>query len=282
MLLNASDAYTITWYRFAFSVLVLGVLLGATRRLPDLRGLGAKSWMLLLIALLGLLGNYVFYLLALDHVSPTVNQTVIQLAPLFMLTGGLVIYREHFVRLQWLGLCVLLPGLLLFFNRRLPELLDLRQGLGLGVLLLLIAAIVWAAYALAQKALLKALSSQQILWLLYVAAIVLLLPMSDVASVRHLTGLQIWLLFFSCMNTLVAYGAFAEAMEHWEVSRVGAVLSLSPLFTLGGMWLMRVLAPGSIEPEHINAASVVGALFVVAGSALIALGGHTTSPAGDT
>ena len=274
LLLEGMDAYTVTWYRFATSVAVLGVFLAATRNLPSVRTLGGMGWTFMLVALVGLVGNYVLYLLALRHVSPSVNQTVIQLAPIFLLFGGLFIYKERFTGWQRAGFVTLVSGLMLFFNRRLPELADVSAGLGLGVLLLLIAALVWAGYALAQKSLLKTLSSQQILWILYIGAVALLLPVSELGQIANLSPLQWALLAFSCANTLVAYGAFAEAMEHWEVSRVSAVLSISPLFTLVGMWLVSWLAPGYLQPEGLNLLSIGGALLVVAGSALTALGGQ--------
>ena len=274
LLLEGMDAYTVTWYRFATSVAVLGVFLAATRNLPSVRTLGGMGWTLMLVALVGLVGNYVLYLLALRHVSPSVNQTVIQLAPIFLLFGGLFIYKERFTGWQRAGFVTLVSGLMLFFNRRLPELADVSAGLGLGVLLLLIAALVWAGYALAQKSLLKTLSSQQILWILYIGAVALLLPVSELGQIANLSPLQWALLAFSCANTLVAYGAFAEAMEHWEVSRVSAVLSISPLFTLVGMWLVSWLAPGYLQPEGLNLLSIGGALLVVTGSALTALSGH--------
>ncbi|HEU4532080.1 MAG TPA: DMT family transporter [Steroidobacteraceae bacterium] len=276
LLLEGMDAYTVTWYRFATSVAVLGVFLAATRNLPSVRTLGRMGWTLMLVALVGLVGNYVLYLLALRHVSPSVNQTVIQLAPIFLLFGGLFIYKERFTVWQRAGFVTLVTGLMLFFNRRLPELADVSAGLGLGVLLLLIAALVWAGYALAQKSLLKTLSSQQILWILYIGAVALLLPVSELGQIASLSPLQWALLAFSCANTLVAYGAFAEAMEHWEVSRVSAVLSISPLFTLVGMWLVNWLAPGYLQPEGLNLLSIGGALLVVTGSALTALGGQKT------
>jgi drug/metabolite transporter (DMT)-like permease len=80
------------------------------------------------------------------------------------------------------------------------------------------------------------------------------------------------MLLFCCANTLIGYGAFAEALEHWEISRVSAVLSLAPLITLTGMWLVEYLFPGVVEPEGLNTLSILGALLVVAGSALSALG----------
>ncbi len=270
--LTGMDPYTITWYRFAVSGLILGLILAATQRLPALAALTRRDWLLLALALLGLVVNYICYLLALYHVTPTVNQTVIQLSPMFLLLGGLIYFRERFSRRQWLGFAALITGLSLFFNDRLAELADVRGGLGLGVALLLIAAVVWAVYGLLQKQLLKRMSSQQILWVLYIGAVLLLLPPSDLGAIRTLNALEFWMLAFCCANTLIGYGAFAEALEHWEVSRVGAVLSLAPLFTLSGMWLVEHFVPELLEPERLNGLSIVGALIVVAGSALSALG----------
>jgi drug/metabolite transporter (DMT)-like permease len=273
--LNGLDAYTITWYRFAVAGGVLAAVLAATGRLPDFSVLGRQGWTLLAIAIGGLIGNYLLYLVALDYASPTINQTVIQLAPLFLLVGALLIFKERFSRWQWLGLLILVPGLVLFFNERLPELLHFRAGLGLGVALLVISSMVWAAYALAQKRLMDKLSSQQILFLLYVGGIPLLLPWSDPASIRQVDALQVWVLAFCCANTLIGYGAFAEALDHWEVSRVGAVLATAPLFTLAGMWVAtQWVPPGLLAPESLNALSVGGALMVVTGSALCAFGQH--------
>lgn len=270
--LTGMDPYTITWYRFAISALIIGLLLAATHRLPAVASLTRRDWLLLAMALLGLVVNYICYVLALHHVTPTVNQTVIQLAPMFLLLGGLIYFHERFSRWQWLGFGALIVGLLLFFNRRIGELADLGNGMGLGVSLLVIASVVWAVYGLVQKQLLKRMNSQQILWVLYLGAILLLLPVSQLGSVRELDSLELWMLAFCCANTLIGYGAFAEALEHWEISRVSAVLSLAPLFTLSGMWLSERVAPDLLEPEGLNALSIFGALLVVSGSALCALG----------
>ena len=275
--LSGMDPYTITWYRFATSAFILGVIFAATRRLPPLASLTRRNWLLLAMALLGLVLNYICYVLALHHVTPTVNQTVIQLAPMFLLIGGLFYFQERYSRWQWFGFSVLVVGLLLFFNRRLPELADMSGGLGLGVALLVIASAVWAVYGLVQKQLLRQMSSQQILWVLYLGAVGLLLPFTRLGTIGELDALEFWMLVFCCANTLIGYGAFAEALEHWEVSRVGAVLALAPLFTLSSMWLLDSLAPGLVEPERLNGLSLLGALLVVAGSALCALGARQTA-----
>jgi len=277
LLLGRMDPLTITWYRLAVAGAVLGLFLKLKHRLPVPLTLDRSSWGALGICVLGLTGNFVLYILGLSRASPTVTQVVIQLSPLLLLLGGLVVFRERFTALQWGGLLVLIGGMLLFFNRRLPELTHVSGGVGLGVMLLVIAAILWAAYGLAQKHLLRSLASEQILFLLYSAAVVLLSPPVKFATIRGLTTLQFGLLAFCCANTLVAYGAFTEALGHWEVSRVSAVISTAPLFTLLGMKLLELVTPGLMVAEELNRLSVLGALAVVAGSSLCALGSRAAA-----
>lgn len=270
--LDVLDPYTITWFRFLTAALVLGGILAVTRRLPALGSLDRRTWVIFCVALFGLVGNFVLYLVALRFTSPTVNQTVVQLSPMLLLLGGLIVFNEKFSSRQWLGFGVLVVGLVLFFNRRLAELGDLSGGLGLGVALLVIAAIIWAIYGLAQKSLLKHLTSPQILVLIYAGATIVLWPVASPAEIAQLTTLHTWTLAFCCANTLIAYGAFVEALEHWEVSRVSAVLALAPLFTITSMAVVQQIAPGLLEPEGLNATSMIGALLVVGGSAMCALG----------
>jgi drug/metabolite transporter (DMT)-like permease len=80
------------------------------------------------------------------------------------------------------------------------------------------------------------------------------------------------MLLFCGLNTLIAYGAFAEALEHWEASRVSAVLALTPIVTLISVWAVSLLVPTLIAPEHLTILGVLGAVLVVAGSSAIALG----------
>lgn len=272
LLLDVMDPITLTAIRFAFAAVVLGALMVGLRGVEGtLRGL-RLDWHWLLLALLGLAGNFVLFLVALRYASPTVVQVVGQLGAVFLLFGGLWWFGERFSRRQWLGVGLLLAGLLLFFNRRLPELVQWSGGFGLGVGLALCGAALWALYGLAQKRLARHLVPQQTLMLLYPAAALLLWPASAPGQVSGLNGWQWALLAFACVNTLVAYGAFAESMRHLEASRVGAVISLTPLVTAGMAALTAWLAPGFAAPEGLNAWSLLGVALVVAGSAGVALG----------
>jgi drug/metabolite transporter (DMT)-like permease len=269
--LTGMDAYTITWWRFAVSLLGLGAFLLLRGQLPPVGKARGAALILLAIALVMLAGNYVLYLIALDHTTPSVAQVVIQLAPLLLLLGGVFVFRERFDPRQWIGFAVLVAGLLLFFNERLPLLLRLTEGLGLGVMLMVASAVAWALYGLAQKQLLLHFTARQVLWLLYAGATVLLLPTARPAAILELDGMQLGMLAFCCANTLAAYGAFGEALHHWDVSRVSAVLSIAPLVTIGTMWLLERSDIALVAPEGLNSLAIIGALAVVAGSIVAAL-----------
>ena len=164
--LTELDAWTLTWCRFAGSLLILGIWLGRRGELPVDLLRDRRIWRWLLPGCLGLTGNYVLYVLGLQYTSPAVTQTVIQIAPLLLLVFGMFIFHERFSRLQWLGFGALVFGLAVFFNRRLPELLNPAEGWSFGILLLFVSAISWAIYGVSQKQLLRHLSSAQILFLM--------------------------------------------------------------------------------------------------------------------
>ncbi len=271
-LLQAMDAYTITWCRFLAATLVLGLYLVSRNRVPPLHRSRGSVWFFLAVAVVGLVGNYVLYLLGLDYVNPETSQMVIQLAPMFLLLGSLVFFHEPFQKIQWLGLVVLVSGLVLFFNDHLGDFSAHSGPYFVGVLITIIAAVVWAAYALAQKRLLQNFDSEQILAILYACAIILLLPTTSLDQLGRLNSAQWGLLLFACLNTLVAYGAFAESLAHWEASRVSAVLAVTPLITLFSVWLGHRWFPASLHPQELNSLSLTGAFLVVAGSIAAALG----------
>lgn len=279
--LSGMDAWTLTWYRFATASIVLGAFLAWRRRLPIRAPLTRRGWWLYLAALLGLVANYVGYLVALELTSPTAAQVLIQLAPLFLLSGGVLVFRERFAPLQRAGFLVLLVGLGVFFHDRIAEVLSIRSRLGLGIVVMLFAALAWAVYGLAQKQLLAELASEQVLFLLYLGAVPLLLAPASLAQLLELDGLQLGMLAFCCANTVIAYGCFAEALEHWEVSRVSAVVTLAPVFTLLGVQVAAWLWPAQAPAELLSGWNVLGALLVVAGSMTSALGARTRrTPAG--
>ena len=139
-------------------------------------------------------------------------------------------------------------------------------------MIVLLAAFVWTFYGLAQKQLLTVWNSLQVMMVIYLACAVLLTPWAHPLQALELNPLQGWLLFACCLNTLVAYGAFAEALAHWEASRVSAALAITPLVTFASVALAASWWPDHVQPEQINWLAYGGAVLVVLGSALTAMG----------
>jgi drug/metabolite transporter (DMT)-like permease len=266
------DSYTITSLRFGVAAIVVGAWLAARGELPDPRRLEPRLRWLLAIAVLGLTINYVNFVKGVELTTPAIAQTVTQLSNIFLLLGGLVVFRERFAPLQWLGFALLMLGLALFFNDRLPQLLAGRSRLTLGVGLLTAGSLAWACYGLIQKRLLREFRATQLLWLFYVGGTLLLLPFASPLRALRLPALESGALVFCILNTIVGYGAYAEAMRRGEVARVSATVTTAPLFTLAAGWLAVAWAPSFAAPEQPNGLAILGACLVVAGCALCALG----------
>ena len=275
--LDVLDPITLTWFRFLVAALFTAAWLGLRGKLRGPRagygGLGRRGWLMLLVAAVMLVGNYVFYLLGVQHTTPANAQLLIQLAPLLMALGGIWVFGERFRAAQWIGLALLAIGMALFFADQLAAAAR-APGYVLGSALVIVGAIVWAVYALLQKQLLVKLGSMQILLFIYVVASMMLLPFAHPATLLQLDALHWAVLAFCAFNTIGAYGAFAEALAHWEASRVSAILATTPLLCIAAITGVHALWPQWLAPERITALGWIGASLVVAGSAAVSLLGR--------
>ncbi len=104
-LLQYTDVFTITWYRFVIASVFLGGFLVAKSRIPDWNLVKNKTIAILVgVVLIGLLGNYILYMIGLDMTTPGAAQVMIQSAPMLLLLGGLWMFKEQFTLAQWIGL----------------------------------------------------------------------------------------------------------------------------------------------------------------------------------
>ena len=270
-MMSYMDPYTITWYRFLFAGIVSFSVLLFKKDLPQLRRTNSQHVVAFLIACSGLCGNYILYLQGLSMTDPGAAQVLIQLAPIMLILGGVTIFKEDFGIRQLIGLICILTGFVLFFQHRLQEIFTSLTEYTLGVILIIGASATWAVYALVQKQLLKLFNAQQILMLIFFLGALLLLPTAAPGKLLALDLTGILLLAFCSANTLLAYGCFAEALEHWEASRISAVLAIVPLLTLVFIELLISIYPGVLSSEKITWISYCGAIVVVAGTVVFVI-----------
>jgi drug/metabolite transporter (DMT)-like permease len=272
IVLKKLDAYTLNWFRFATAFILLGCYLAQRENLPRVAKLRTVPLYLLAIAIIGLTGNYIFFVLGLKATSPSHAEVLIQLAGVFLSLGGLVIFKERYTRYQWMGVGVLFAGFIGFFYEQLKVLAAASNRYIEGSIMLVIAGLSWAVYALIQKQLLTKLDSMHIMWIIYGACGLLFWIFATPQSLFQLNAIEWSALIFCGLNTFVAYGAFAESLQHWEASRVSAILALAPIFTIVAMAITAWVAPGLVAPEHITPLGLFGAMLIVAGSVSISLG----------
>lgn len=267
------DSTTITWYRFFGAALFAGAYYGWKQELELGQLFRGKMLPYTLLAVGGLLANYIAYATGLNYITAGALQVLIQLAPLLLLVFSVIWLGERFSPRQWLGVILVCVGFALFFNLRIQELVsgEDRQYL-YGVGLVVFAALTWAVYGLFQKKIVAQSRPHNLLTLIYMAGTLCFLPVAKPALALQLDALGWALLLFLTANTLIAYGAFAKAMASWEASRVSATLALIPLMTLALSSVISALWPDYIEVEPMNWISWLGALTVVLGSLLAAIG----------
>ncbi|HHM0708119.1 TPA: DMT family transporter [Yersinia enterocolitica] len=271
--LEVMEPYTIVWYRFMMAAIGLGIILASRRQLPSLKLFRQRRWLVLLIvATCGLLGNFIFFSSSLQYLSPTTSQVIGQLSPVGMMVASVLILKERMRITQVIGAVMLICGLLLFFNTSLHELFTRMTDYTLGVALGVCAAVVWVSYGVAQKVLLRRMASQQILLLLYTLCAIALFPLAKPAVIFQLNGWQFACLLFCGVNTLVDYGALAEAMARWQAAQVSALVTLTPLFTLFFSILLALAWPDMFAAPSLNFVGYVGAFVVVAGAMFSAIG----------
>ena len=267
------DPMTIVWLRFSTGALWLWLWLPRTDARRPRFGVYERRIILLLgIAAAGLGGNFVLFNASVAYLSASATQIIAQAGPMLLMLGSVVVLREPLRRIQVSGVATLLLGFGLFFNERLADLLCFREGYGLGLALGLTAAVVWAVYGVTQKILLREMAPPRIMRALYTVCALALTPFAAPQSLLRLDALQSICLAYCCLNTLVAYGAFSRAMACWHTAKVSAVITLTPLFTLVFAKLFHLLGPAFFPADPLNWLSYGGALVVVCGAGLIAVG----------
>ncbi len=271
--LTVMEPPTVVFYRFLMASVGLGLILAFKRRLPPLNMFRKPRWLILLIiATAGLFGNFLLFSSSLQYLSPTASQVIGQLSPVGMMVASVLILKERMRGTQVIGAIMLLCGLVMFFNASLVEIFTRLTDYTWGVIFGVGAACVWVSYGVAQKILLRRLASPQILFLLYTLCTIALLPLAKPAVVMQLDRWQLACLIFCGLNTLVGYGALAEAMARWQAAQVSALITLTPLFTLLFSDVLSLAWPEIFARPMLNLLALFGALVVVSGAMYSAIG----------
>jgi len=262
-ILLSLDGVTITWFRFSVAALICFLWQLYRGKLNEFMKLTSRDWYILTLAGVFLIADYVGFTLTLNYISPIAATVFSQVTPFFLCIGGIIVFKERLNAIQVGSFICLFIGLMLFFNDSLTTVLIEQKMLIIGAVIAMVSSLVWVFYALLQKSLLKRLSATNILLYIYILAIILLGPLSDLHAFANLDGYDWLILLFCALNTVVAYGAFAQSMKHIETTQVSVLISTIPLFTIALSYGAYLLWPKYIIFDQINSLGWLGVFIVV-------------------
>jgi drug/metabolite transporter (DMT)-like permease len=218
-----------------------------------------------IIAAIALAANYAGYIKGLDLTSPSNAQIIIQLAPLMLIVVGLVIYKEQLNILQGLGFAIAIVGFGLFYRDQISQLLVSPNNYNIGIAWVVGAALAWVVFASLQKGLVQRFHAQGLNLIMYLVPSILMIPLADFQVLASLSWPLWGLMIFLGLNTLLAYGAIAEAFRFIPANKVGIIVTVNPIITIITMGILSAVGVNWIEPERISVYGFLGAALIVTG-----------------
>jgi drug/metabolite transporter (DMT)-like permease len=263
---------TVVWFRFIIAFLVLALWTLMFRRTDF--SIFRHPPLLLFLAALFLAGNYTGFITGIKYVSPSTSQVFIQIAPVSFALSGIVIFREHVNWKHIVGFILVLAGIGLFYSEQLRDLPAESEHFTLGLLLVLGGGLSWAAFATAQKALLKKIGPNQVNLFIFGACTLALLPLVKFGQLEGMPAVNWYILIYLGLNTVLAYGSLAMAIKLTEATRVSVIITLNPIITFITMAILTRLNVSWIEHESFSLFSILGAMSVLCGAIVAILAGR--------
>lgn len=169
------------------------------------------------------------------HVDAGTSAMLIQISPVLIALLATLFLGELFTR--WLGL-----GLVLAFAG--VVLIGVSQPGGhndiVGVLLCLLAALVYSIALVVQKPLVARLSAIHVTWLACTVGAIVCLPFAGqlVDNTRDASASDIWwVVYLGLFPTAIAFTTYAFALRHMTASSLGITTYLVPPLTIVMGWL---------------------------------------------
>ncbi|MEL0613949.1 DMT family transporter [Marinomonas arenicola] len=258
-----SDPITLTWLRFSVAGIILALWQWQHGKLGEFKRLSKKDWLRIAAAGTFLIINYTSFAWSLQFLLPGSAQLSFQIAPLFLALGGLIFLKETIHIKQWACFALLGIGMMVFFH----PVFSNNQGntIWIGFAIVQMSALAWSLYALLQKSLFTQLSPSNILLAIYGYALVVMLPFSSPAELTKMSFTDGMVAAFCCFNTLIAYGAFAQALRYWQTVQVSAAIALAPVtaFILTEVCVAWGVWPEIIKSSHADMLSLLGMFLVI-------------------
>lgn len=261
------DSLSIVFLRFAVAFSVLSIIL-LLRRPAAFRIL--RTLPILAVIAGAMLGaNYFGFMQGLHLTTPGTAQVIIQFGPVSLALIGIFLYKEKLRPVQVLGFLVAIVGFILFYYDKLLYFVEQEDIFNQGVLFIFFGAFTWVVYAILQKGLVKKHAPQSLNLIIYLVPALIFAPAADFAKLITFDTWVYFLLAFLGINTLIAYGALAEAFKRVEANTISIIITLNPIITFTAMEIFEALGATWISGEPMALAGIIGATVFFSGAVLV-------------
>ncbi|MGB9618979.1 MAG: DMT family transporter [Armatimonadota bacterium] len=260
--LKALDSYTICWSRFGVGAAVLF----ACQRLRRVRlSLTRRDAGMIVLAALGIGGNYVMYIRGIHSTTASAGNVVVQFEVVSVVILSYFWLKEQMTVAKVIGMLITFAGVsLALWNGESAAALLASENF-FGNMLILIAAPLWAVYAIAQKILAdRGFGVSSSLVYIFALAAVLTLPVAIAGFDVHgpfTADVVAALVIVSVFGTALAYVMIGKGFELLDASTAAVITCLLPIFT--------IVTARVFLREQLSPALAVGAILVVAGILVI-------------
>jgi len=259
------DPVTLTWFRFLVAFLLTFLLQRFTGKLTEFSRLKQSDWLKLSLAALFSIGNYVTFVYSLDHLSPGQAQLNFQTSPFFLAFGGVLFFNEKLKPLKMMCFASLALGMMLFFHPYFNISQNSSIDIWIGILIVQFSVISWTCFTLIQKSLVQGLLPSNILLFIYGFGVVAMLPFCDFERFATMHNDQWLIALFCAINTLVAYGCFAQSIKYIPTTQVGSMIALTPIISFFSTFFVTELGwwPDIIKGDQLDTLTFIGIALVV-------------------
>jgi drug/metabolite transporter (DMT)-like permease len=255
--LRTASPLALTYARFLIAVFCL--FLYARMKGISLR-IGREAWWdMLVLGLVGMTGYHLLFFEALRHTTAIKAAMIGATNPLMTALLAALFLGERLSGRRILLILTALAGVLLTISNWQPAVL-MRQGPGLGDLLMTCAVLCWACYAILVRRLVLRFNPIVTTFYSFLCCVLILTPFQAVETFRH--GLSIdakgWLAIFymGLFPTFIGYLVQQQAIKHLGVSRSALFLNLVPV-------LVMVLAVGVLGEPFLPLNLVSAAMIIL-------------------
>lgn len=260
----------VTWMRFVIAFIILSIYLLIKK--PSSFKIFSHPPLLLLLAAVCLGLNYIGFVSGINLTTPGIAQIFIQIGPVLLAISGFIFFKEKTSVRQIIGLLLVFGGLAVFYRNQIMVFADNTDIYQKGVLWTVFGAVMWAAYAVFQKKLVKTHAPLELNLVLFGLPSIAYLPLINFQILPSISIVDWGILLFLGCNTLLAYGALAYAFKYLEANKVSVIITLNPIITISAMSILTLLNVDWIIHEKFTLISIAGASLVIAGAVLTILG----------